>query len=465
MPVKIKKDLGAQYFEATTTAKTIGPGNPDWPKNGTTTVFRNLYAPGQVQYAPYALDEWRKKIAKSQDATTVLIGTKSADGSGKRSNSKETRFTRYKFHNRVLYDTFGGGTWKESRGVGDLLATTGGLPLTASDTMTKALAEASEKFLASYYDTKGAWKGSSAIAEMGSTVAGLASPAKALRKEVTHLYQSLSKKLYRSNGQQVKDFSKVLGGTWLEWNFGIQPLVRDVNSAADAVNNLSKGDFRAVMPLKEYGYDSEMLDKFGPLGVALIVEGKNLGGQFGYYTWTENETLCTVRGAVRLAPDGGEVSPVMQFGVGFEDILPGVWEGVPWSFFFDYFFNVSSVIESWGNLQERLTWCNRSIRNSRATVFSDIVSLAASGTGLAKSDTYLAQGGHGRASYTSTTRAPVFWGDIAPSLRITLPGFGKKWANMAALATMFTPPNKRFNRRLKPRRYSHKDNWDWVTHR
>lgn len=466
MPVKNRIDQGAHFFQASTAAKKIGPGSPDWPLDGVTNVFRNLYAPGGVLYAPYTVDEWRKKIAASQDATTVLIGTKSADGSG-RKDSRETRFTRYKFHNRLLYDTFGGGTWKESRGTGDLLAVAGGIPTSANDTLTKALALASERFLRDYYDKKSSIRGASSLAEMASTVRGLASPAKALRKEVSSLYNTLRKRAYRSDGRAARDAAKAIAGTWLEWQFGIKPLVSDANAAALAVNKLSEGDFRAVIPIKGVGQDSLMTDRFGPLAVNLAVQGINLGGQFGYFVWTEEETLCVVRGAFRVAPDGGEVPPVMQFGVGFEDILPAVWEAIPWSFFFDYFFNVSSVIDSWGNLQGRLAWCNRTIRNSRSFVYSDIVSLAKSGTGLSKSDTYLAQGGHGRASFTSTTRSPVFWGDIAPSLRITLPGFGTKWANLAALAAMFTPPTADSIRagRGVGRRNPRDNLWDWVTHR
>jgi hypothetical protein len=467
MPVKEKKDQGAEFFESRFAAKKTGPGNPTWP-TGSTTVRRNLYAPGGVLYAPYSIDEWRKKIANSQDATTVLIGTKSSNGSG-RKNGEKQRFTQFESYTQTLYDTFGGETWRIASGSGELLSLVADLPKTANDTMPKALALAGERFLSDYYKTKSSIAGASSLAEMASTVRGLASPAKALRGEVSNLYQSLKKRAYRSDGRATKDAAKAIAGTWLEWQFGIKPLVSDANAAALACNKLSEGDFRATMPLRGTGIDSLMTEKFGPVAAgAVTINGINIGGQFAYYTWEEHETLCIVRGAVRVAPDGGEVPPAMQFGVGFEDILPAVWEAIPWSFFYDYFFNISSVIESWGNLQQRLSWCNRTVRNSRSLILSDVVPLGKSGTGLAKSDVYTASGGHGRASYTSTARSPVFWGDIAPTLRITLPGFGTKWANMAALSQMFTPPGKQpewVGRKYGTRRRTRADLWDWVTKR
>jgi hypothetical protein len=251
----------------------------------------------------------------------------------------------------------------------------------------------------------------------------------------------------------VKDGAKAIAGTWLEWQYGIAPTVSDANAAADALNKLSGGDFRCVLPLEAHGFDNEIELQSARQGFPVPdVNNVNIGAQALIDFSIINQTIVTYRGAIRVAPDGGEIPPVMQFGVGFEDILPAVWEGIPWSFFFDYFFNVSSVIDSWGNLYSGLGWSNRTVRNSRIHLYSDVYDLDVSD----ENSYYRASGGHGSMEFTSTLRSEIAPEDMAPGFRMKLPNTGTKWANLAALSAMFSPkPPDREWRRLTGGRYLH----------
>jgi hypothetical protein len=129
----------------------------------------------------------------------------------------------------------------------------------------------------------------------------------------------------------------------------------------------------------------------------------------------------------------------MQFGVGVEDILPAVWEAVPWSFFVDYFVNVSSVIDSFSVIASNISWANRTVRNSRVHTVSDAMPLPNDQFGN-DYQRYTAGGGAGEVSFTSVTRHSVSPGSLVTPLRVKFPEFGTKWANIAALAAMRDRP-------------------------
>jgi len=420
MPVsKTVKSLGRSRFENRTAAKST----PGWGANLSVTNARVLVAPFEVLYSPYKVPGWKQLIANHLDATSVLIGTKSS--------SKSTQFRCRHFIG------YSGGATSEWTASGEVLASQYSIPVSSPSILPLAQQLAAEKFVSNYYKKTRSLRGASSIAEAASTIAGLASPAKALRNEVTNLYRSLSKRLYRSNGEQVKDAAKVVAGTWLEWKFGVEPLVSDVDGAATAVNKMREGNFNASVPVAGKGVDSFSYQHLYDQGFTAMAGMPSPGVINSYMV---DETVCVIRGAVRVTPPGREVPPVQQFGVGIEDVLPAVWEGIPWSFFVDYFINVSSVIDAWSMLSCRIAWMNRTIRNRRTMYISDLKAYAPSGF---PPNTYVrstAMGGHAEASFITTIRSKANWDDLVPSLRIKLPISGTKWANISALAAMFTPP-------------------------
>lgn len=420
MAPKVKTNLGRFRFEARMTRKSdIDPLN-----NGSATTRVTLAAPGEVLYAPYKVPGWKQKIANHQDATSVLIGTIS-----------KSKSTEYKF--RTVYG-YPGGLLDETVGSGEILATSFTLPTSAPSTDPLAQALAAENFIKRYYEKTRSLRGASSLAEAGSTIRGLASPAKALRTEISNLYASLTKRLYRSSGTQVKDGAKVIAGTWLEWQFGISPLISDVDGAAEAVNKMANGNFNCSVPIKGAGRsvsNQQMLTNQG-----IVSASNDATGPYSVNFGTADvgiteSTRCIIRGSINVYPPGSEVPPVMQFGVGVEDVAPAVWEAIPWSFFIDYFINVSSVIDAWSFLESRLAWCNRTLINESRISISDVKPHPDDRFGDFF-QRYQASGGHAEATYTQTIRSPVTWSDVAPSLRVKLPTGGIKWANIAALMTM-----------------------------
>jgi hypothetical protein len=415
-----KTKLGRWGFQSRGSVKS----DPSVGPNGSKTLNRVIVQAGTVLYVPYAVPGWKQKIANAQDATSLLQGN-------------ELHVEKSKpFKYRVL-NGYPGNKLRDAVGSGDLLSLVNP-PGPYPPTDVKAVALAAEAFVADYYSKTRSIRGASSAAEFVSTVRGLASPAKALRKEVSMLYNSLRGRVRRSNARGARDMADVIGGTWLEWQFGIKPLVDDVNGAADAVNRIKNGDFRGTIPIRGVNSQSSNIGSFmnNTLGSGL----SGLETNFGVYDVHEyDETICVFRGAVKIGTSGGDVPPVMQFGVGFEDILPAVWEAIPWSFFVDYFINVSSVIDALSIAKSRFAYVNRTVRNRRVRVFSDVRPLKDDVFGDFFSR-HTASGGGVKCYNQYVLRSIVDWRDFIPGLRIKLPGLGTKWANIAALATMYRPP-------------------------
>ncbi len=419
MNVKTKNDLGRSSFDVRYTRKT----DPGVGTSGSGTIRRTLVAPGQVLYSPYSVPGYKQKIANLQDATSLLIGTKYQQAASSQ------------FRSRTVFG-YPGNLTSDQVASGELLAIYGSIPTSAPASAVLAYALAAEDFYSNYKKKASSLQGATALAEAASTIRGLASPAKALRKEVSNLYQSLKGNLWRTGGPAAKDAAQVIGGTWLEWQFGVKPLVSDVDGAAQAFNKMTQGDFRDHIHVKGIG-NQEIVTNSNPN------QGVGLPGHLAIGivdSYTIDQTTVTMRGALRITKPGGEVPLAMQFGVGIEDIAPAVWEGIPWSFMWDYFFNISSVIDAWSTgLAGRLSWANRTVRNSRTHMYSDLRPNRDDSFGSTY-QRYQASGGHAMASYTSVLRDKLTADQIVPPFRMRLPQFGVKWANLSALAAMKANP-------------------------
>lgn len=420
---RTKKDLGRIVFEVTSARKS----SPGYGTNGSGTHRTVTNCPGQVLYSPYKNRQWRERISRVEDVTSTLIGTKFAYN-----HLKVKRFTA-----RALFG-YPGGYTSDLVASGEIFAVFGTVPDEAPTTNPKAQAIAAEKFLGEYYSKTRAVRGSSVLAESLGAIRGLASPAKALRKEVGNLWHSARGMAYRNRKSALKDARAAVAGTWLEWQFDKKPLIDDVNGIMDAVNRTREGRFFTTMPLSASHREVSMRDYRTDQGVSSgSPPGTSITGNIGVVdTWLEDSTSCTIRGVVRLSPQG-EVPVGMTWGLTAEDLGAGVLDAIPWSWFVNYFGNVSEVIDAWAFQEARLAWCNRTIRNRTTRVVSDLRPYPWSSFG----DNYQrfwASGGASMASFTSVIRSSVAWSDIAPTLRLRVPGIGStKWANLAALSQMY----------------------------
>lgn len=281
---------------------------------------------------------------------------------------------------------------------------------------------AASKLLGSVISAQNSWRGGNFIAEFAETVNMLAHPVKSLYSHTWSFVGRVGrlKKIYRRDPVR---YGRLLGGAWLAYAFGIKPLVDDISDAQAAVTAMatSVGSFD-TLPIKGYGTAEEATHAFIGALVPLCTfakfnEDRIIKSAVKYY------------GAIRASP-AGFPQIATNFGVGFTDILPAVWEAVPWSFLVDYFANVGEMLDSAKLATVNLAWLNKgqmvTITSKSSGIYPDMTVAGPLG--------YSVSAGGGQAvakrvwKHRTTSQIPY------PGWNFRIPGINStKWCNVTAL--------------------------------
>lgn len=356
-----------------------------------------------VAYGPN-ISNWRLRLMLGEGATTTLTGT--------RYSSKGSEL-------RMLATGVGPlkGAMRQAVGFNPQ-----GYFLPPPTKVINSVAEriAASRFLADYLKQKRTWAGGSTIAEFAETVRMLAKPYDSLYQHTFTFVGAVGrlKRVYRRNKVL---YGKLLGQLWLAYAFGIAPMVADVNSAYAAVKSLSES-LGSV--------DTKRIIGTGTHSVVLDVQN-NQPVSFANYCLADRvairEDLVRYIGAVRCKPPG--VSAIAEnFGVGFTDIAPSVWEGVPWSWLVDYFVNVNEMLESISLAYADFSWVNLTVRNRVVNQFYGVKPDLRPQTGYSVT----AAGGQAYFQSAVVDRKPT--SVPYPSWSFRIPGLPRQYANVAALS-------------------------------
>lgn len=349
--------------------------------------------------------DWRLRLSAGLSATTTLVGTRYS------SKMSELLLDVYGINAAVGYGY-------HAKGYNQQLIFSPP-PLASVDSIAEQ--QAASRFLGQYLLIKQRWAGGAAIAEFAEAIHFLANPIKSLYSHTMTFVGSVGRlrKVYKRD--PVK-YGKLLGQTWLTYAFGVSPLLSDVRAANAAVNDLAES-LGSV--------DTHRVIGSGENRTVLTIQPGQIAPFTSYalfeYTKTQINQVRYV-GSVRAKPPGiGAIAE--SFGVGLEDILPSVWEAVPWSWLVDYFVNVNEMLEGIRYLNADFTWVNRTVRNRvvnscSATTYWDAP--ANKGYMLGHS-----QGGQGYTQSAAVARTPTTV--PYPSWKFRCPGLPSQFANVAAL--------------------------------
>lgn len=392
-----------------------------WRPVGSTGSFvqephrRTIYVTDTVTYGNN-LPDWRLRLLLGTSATTVLSGT--------RYSSRASELQQ---------NAVGVGTQKGFGRVARGFSPQHYFPSPPLATVDSvAERNAATSFLADYLKATQTWKGGATIAEFGETVAMLASPVDSLYKRTLTFVGSVGKlrKVYKRDPIR---YGKLLGQLWLAYAFGIAPAVADVNSAYAAVKSLAE-DLGSVDTKRIIGS-----------GYNKVILNRTLGETVSYANYCAADRTLMVEygirylGAVRCIPPS-PAAIAEDFGVGFTDILPSVWEGIPWSWLVDYFVNVNEMLESIRLAFADFAWLNRTVRNRAVQSWSAVRPISAQ-PGLID---VTASGGQGyyesKAVNRVTATVPY------PSWRFRIPGLPSQFANVSALVLAVKGSKPKSNR-------------------
>lgn len=282
--------------------------------------------------------------------------------------------------------------------------------------------QAASKLLAAYIAAENTWRGGTAIAEFRDTLRMLKNP---LRSTYRHTYSFVGKvgrlkKVYRRDPVR---YGKLLGGLWLQYSFGLKPLMGDIRDAEKAFRTLQ--NWTGAFDTKRIG---------GTGRVTLQTEDYRNGGTWGaryavHDRTTRYESIVRYSGAIRCKPPGYN-AVLSEFGLDFTDLVPAVWEAVPWSFMVDYFVNVGEVLDSMKLAFADLGWMKKTVRNSGLRKWSAI--RASENITTTRDYSVSCGGGASYAQVVRVNRQPIYSMPY-PGFRFRIPGTETKVANIAAL--------------------------------
>lgn len=414
-----------------------------WPSNEVTEAFLNTDDEGQVVITSKKLSNWRYRVAHGINATTqfiakddVLTYTPGHIFLGKWCPS-QNRFGYYQCDG----DLFIGHTivWQK--------------PADAATTAdAKTLDEALVRAIKDARGKQTHFRGGNFLAELRDTIRGLRNPAKGFRDLLDTYRRNARKRVKRATGRRTppvsqEDFRRLerdapdvaraaqraLSDTWLEHNFGWQPLLSDAVDAYKALRALS-----ARVPLERfYGQSSRETTP----SYATNTRNHDIS-PMRFTVRTLSRYSVRIYGAVKVetnAPPSGQA--IEEMGVRARDFLPAVWEAIPYSFLVDYFTNIGDVVEAVSFPRSDLAWVARTIRNHsiRSTELVAVPGTSGSYPNLNSNKVFSFTAPRVEWDLKYVNRA-TYSGSFVPSIRFEIPGSRnwKKYFNIAALARLRT---------------------------
>lgn len=331
------------------------------------------------------LPGWRKLIARHQSATTGLV----------------------KVENRIISRPGSGFTTVKHSTAGVANLTMYGylsLPYATAPTLDWSSVQAAQDKATSIFLNKvhkineSGFSGQVFAAEFGKAVRQLRNPFYNLRGMLRQFLVNMASKKKDRSFMRLTTAQKlsVIGGSWLEWSFGVVPTLNDIEEALKLVDSLGNQD----RYIKVRAVASEEISTSGQL---LHDYGINSSTKFEVFTKNLNENECLVVGEVHRP--ASMVSP-MGFAekarFDFLEFVPTVYELIPYSWLLDYVTNVGDVLNTLSIDRSTVVW------NSRTTTMIGVKQITGKfNSGYQKTIhgvNYVASGGDFGHSLRSTKR-------------------------------------------------------------
>jgi hypothetical protein len=262
------------------------------------------------------------------------------------------------------------------------------------------------------------------LGELRQTVDLFKHPVKRLRGRVDDLFRE-AKKL-RKDKKAGRRLRNSMSDLWLEWRFGVQPLVSDIYGAADALSRIHTFHPPSRVVTSESNREE----------VAEVVNStsQHLWVRMNTVVQKVNKVQVRYKGVVSTSFPGYRIQ-TGQFGISWNNVLPAAWELIPYSFLIDYFTNAGEIVGGLSFARSAVTWLERGVCITRENrlISAQFQELGGDASAPILSNSLTVGGG---CIYSRSSKLRENYdGSLCPSLEFEIPGFkDSKWINVAALA-------------------------------
>lgn len=260
-----------------------------------------------------------------------------------------------------------------------------------------------------------------ALGEMGESVRMVNSLGRDLYGASTKYLRDLKQIASRLRPREV---ARVVSEKWLEYRFGIRPLVNDIGGFIDACYQNRYGRPPSVN-IRASGKSSEKnpstTSSFG-MAHHLVVTTAEKRSDYGF----------RIYGVVGLTDN--QVPPFSQeFGLTLDEFVPTLYELIPYSFLVDYVSNVGAIIDAYSLNKSTVKWLasgeeRKSVCKLSAVLSPSFVPGWIIQDSVAHPCTPIIR------TWRSVSRGMYSVGQLIPDLEFKIPGTSTKWLNISALA-------------------------------
>jgi len=207
-----------------------------------------------------------------------------------------------------------------------------------------------------------------ALAEMGSTIRQFGAPASAILELSNRHLNRIEAQLRGIHGVQRKiKFMEVVARSYLEYTFGLAPLIEDTRKIAEALARW-KAEKEGDLPQPTHSDLTAVAKASSGSDAMGALQG---GSPYNYLRWKTHtkyntEVACkyTVRLKHSLQADFGSNDRLLQL-LGFDPMrwVPTLYEALPWTWLLDYFTNIGKIVEAGFTDTSHVAWIQKAVRS------------------------------------------------------------------------------------------------------
>lgn len=295
--------------------------------------------------------------------------------------------------------------------------------------LTEAENGAKTLFVSKVRQAQTALQGGVILGELGQTIRLIKSPFRRIGRVFGEYVDVLKKRRRTLRSLSVERRRDLIQDTWLEYSFGLRPLINDVNDGISAFNDILGNDFLTTTSVRAAKERERVISTVTDATV----------GQFEIDVVEIHKAIVIYLAGIGAATSAAGHS-ARSIGLDISNWAPTVWELVPYSFLVDYVTNIGDIISAASLCSQSTTWgCKIVVQEiryeSNAWRPKFILTQAPTPYGTDGLRTWtpgIVSPGAFSSYVRTVTRSPSI-GSLVPSLEFSIPNSAGKLMNLASL--------------------------------